>query len=102
MKRLLIVMVFLLTLPLKGSAAWYHSFEYDYTTAAMMEATYLAEFAGEQLNLSSIEEFLKHYELGALSGRLADISLQTADISGNVYGAVLLHHPDTECSHDYL
>ena len=62
MKRLLIVMVFLLTLPLKGSAAWYHSFEYDYTTAAMMEATYLAEFAAEQLNLSSIEEFLKHYE----------------------------------------
>lgn len=62
MKRLLIVMVFLLTLPLKGSAAWYHSFEYDYTTAVMMEALYLTEFGNEQLNLSSIEEMLKHYE----------------------------------------
>lgn len=62
MKCVLIVMMMLLTLPLGGRAAWYHSFEYDYRTAAMMEGLYLEEFGAEQLNLSSIEEFLKHYE----------------------------------------
>ena len=62
MKRLFILLVVLVTLPLSGSASWFHSVEYDYKTAAMMEETYLAEFAAEGLNLASIQEFLKHYE----------------------------------------
>lgn len=62
MRRFLIVLTLLVTLPFMGRAVVWYSTEYDYKTAAMMEQMYLDEYAAEQLDLSSIEHFLKHYK----------------------------------------
>ena len=37
-------------------------------------------------------QFLQHDQLGPLGGGFTYVALQTGDVSGNIGGAMLLHH----------
>lgn len=67
MKRLVIVIVMIVSLFPRSRASVWFEVDFDPSTFAMMQETYLEAFVAEGLNISSIEQLLSSYEEATLA-----------------------------------